>query len=140
MHETPHFGTRQSAKAKWNQPWQQEHVSQTRISSFSPKSHLQSCAKEVFSMQKPGLVTSLFRPKCGWTSAPQQSEAAGQPTAHFPCFPDNIRPSLLHFPLGDEFAYCLPKSFSSRWDQKPITPLQTLWKFRLTRKIYWLPR
>lgn len=78
MHETPHFGTRQSAKAKWNQPWQQEHLSQTGISSFSPKSHLQPCAKEIFGYAKARLSDQPLQTKM-WLnicSSPEWSSRA----------------------------------------------------------------
>lgn len=62
MHETPRFGTRPSARAKWIHPWQQEHFNQTRISPFSLARCLQPCANEIFSYTK-----TRFTDQCSQT-------------------------------------------------------------------------
>ena len=63
MHETPQFGTRPPARAKWIHRWQQEHFNQTRISPFSLARCLQPCVNEIFHYNKARLTDQPFQTK-----------------------------------------------------------------------------
>lgn len=63
MHDTPQFGTRPSASAKWIYPRKQEHFNQTRFSPFFLARCLQPCANEIFSYTKARLTDQPFQTK-----------------------------------------------------------------------------
>lgn len=63
-------------------------------------------------IQKPGLLTSLSRPKCCWTFAPHHGKASGQPTSRIPHFPGSIQP-LSSWGWVDPSCIACPRAFTA---------------------------
>lgn len=69
-------------------------------------------------IQKPGLLTSLSRPKCCWTFAPHHDEASGQPTTCIPCFSGDIRSIQPCFSPRDEQTHCVLPAQEFWWQTR----------------------
>lgn len=103
MHETPHFATRPSPRAKLIHPWEQEHFNQTRVSPLLLQGACNPVLMRFLVIQKPGLLPSLSSPKCCWTLAkPAPASLRSQETR------GPSSPALL-LGMSGPFACFLPK-------------------------------